>query len=302
MTSSLLSPRAVYTGMALSMLVTAVEAVLRQQHGRFLPLTPMILLNAAMFVPCLLSAWLAVRIAREHGQRSLMRSAWILIAAGSLCQACRFGYEIPFHAAGRIDSSTLPVLGLRQLAIAGSLLLLAAGLCAMWSSFAGLSLGLRLRPADLALMALFLLLVPPVVWSRFVMADAHSPFTVVRYLQFASPLLLAIPASIGVALYRVSREMGQGLLAVALRCIATSFAIRLVLLLFGALLGPAPGAGTPFFLAFLPMLLSIGAHWLFLLGLVYRCRVSRAAHQLIASYLTLGPGRVSPLPGIFDRI
>ena len=65
---------------------------------------------------------------------------------------------------------------------------------AMWSSFTSLRLGVRLRALDWALIGCILLLVPPVVSTRQNMADAESALAVVRYLQFASPFLLAIPA------------------------------------------------------------------------------------------------------------
>jgi hypothetical protein len=144
----------------------------------------------------------------------------------------------------------------------------------MWSSFASLAMGLRLRLLDWALMGCILLLVPPVVWSRQSLADSGSPLVAVRYLQFASPFLLAVPAAMGVALYRISREMGEGLMAIALRCLAASFAIRLMALVITTA-GPSPRT---------QVVLTITAHWVFLLGLAYRCRFSRETHELIERY------------------
>lgn len=238
----------------------------------------------AILIPNLLSAFLGRRIASEHEPQTTMRLAWNLIAAGVFTNAVRTVYELVFQFMGRFNSAVHPALGLRQVIIVISFILTVAGLIAMWSSFTALDFGLRLRIVDFALIACILLLVPPVVWSQAALRDAHSPMLVVRSLQFASPFLLAVAASIAVVLYRISRELGEGLMAVTLRCVAAAFAIRLLALVVTT----APGLYAQRAGPVVQLVLLVSAHWIYLLGLVYRRRLSLTTADLMEWY---GDGR-----------
>jgi hypothetical protein len=154
----------------------------------------------------------------------------------------------------------------------------------MWSAFTTLQLGIRLHAIDWTLIGCIFLLVPTVIWNRQTMGDSGSPWTIVRYLQFASPILLAIPSSMGILLYRVSREMGEGRMALTLQCLAGSLALRLSALAAAALLGPDGNAAGASPATLVPMVLYVMAHWVFLLGLVHRRRLSHQTTDLIARY------------------
>lgn len=249
------------------------------------------LLNGAGFLVSVFfanawSAWLAADIAREHGRGQAMRRAWMLIALGMLCNAARIAYELGFHFAGHTDSSLSPLLGLRQFPIVASLVAMSVGLHAMWSSFRSLGLGVRLHKLDWALMAAIILLIPPVVWSRSGLNDARSPFAIVRYLQVASPALLAIPASMAVVLYRISRELGEGFMALALRWMAAALGIRLVALVVATAITESNTAGNP---------LVIFAHWAFLAALLCRRRLSLVTSDLVEQYSMSGPALLATL-------
>lgn len=275
-------PRQVWAGLAVCL---ALSAVITVSDFWYPPLT--LLAQALQLLPILvanlLSAQLGWRIAGEYERHTPMWIAWSLISAGALANAGRVGFELAFLLTGRTNSAVSIALGLRQVLIAGSLVMLGWGLAAMWSSFTSLRLGVRLRRADWALIGCIILLVTPVVLTRQRMNDAGSPWDLIRYLQFASPFLLAIPASLGLVLYRISREMGEGLMALALRFLAASFAIRLFVLAIRALPDPTSTAATLAVFT-VPPLLVITAHWMFLLGLVCRRQLSRATVDLIEQY------------------
>jgi hypothetical protein len=275
-------PRRVWAGLALCLALTAATTA-----GGFWYPALTLLAQALQLLPILvanaLSARLGWRIAGEYEGHTPMWIAWSLISAGALANAGRVGFELAFQLTGHTNSAVSIALGLRQVLIVGSLLMLGGGLAAMWSSFTSLRLGVRLRAADWALIGCILLLVPPVVLTRQRMNDAGSPLDLIRYLQFASPFLLAIPASLGLVLYRISREMGEGLMALALRFLAASFAIRLFVLAIRALPDSASTAAV-LAVSTVPPLLVITAHWMFLLGLVCRRQLSHATADLIEQY------------------
>jgi hypothetical protein len=244
----------------------------------------LVLLAASHFTANVSSCLLGRRIALDHDKGTLMRLAWILVSIGILVNACRVAFEFAFHSTGRLDSAIYPALGLRQILVASSFLILTCAFGAMWSAFTTLQLGIRLHAFDWVLIACIVLLVPPVIWNRQTMGDSQSPLAIVRYLQFTGPILLAIPASMGMALYRVSEEMGEGRMALTLKCLAGSLALRLGALAAAAILGPDGNAAGASAASLVPMGLYITAHWIFLLGLVHRWRLSHQTTDLIERY------------------
>jgi hypothetical protein len=224
-------------------------------------------------------AILSWRISRDHRPQSAMRIAWLLMMASSVAAAARFGYEAAGILAGWNNPLAHALLGLRQIPIVVSLVLLAASLAVMWFSFTSIGLGIKLRAADILIMVLIVLLVPPTIWARRQMADAQAALEFVRYLQFLSPLLLAIPAALAVVLYRISREMGGGQYAKVLRCLVAFLLIRLVALMVGTV--PA--------LDWLPLRIvmeavSMSVSAIFVLALVYRCEMRRSASEMVLRY------------------
>lgn len=275
-------PRLVWAGLGVCLLLTAAASAAYFQYPGLAVLAQTLQL-APILAANLVSARLGWRIAGEYDSGTQMRLAWNLIASGALANAGRVGFELALQLTGRTNSAVSIELGLRQILIVASLLMLGVGLAAMWSSFTSLRLGVRLRGADWALIGCILLLVLPVILTRQRMNDAGSPLPLIRYLQFASPILLAVPASLGLVLYRISREMGEGLMALTLRLLAASFGLRLLVLAGRAVPDPAD-AGAVLAVYVAPPLLIIAAHWMFLLGLVYRRQLSHTTAGLIEQY------------------
>ena len=243
-----------------------------------------VLLAVSHFTANVSSGVLGRRIALDHDKGTLMRLAWNLITLAVLVNACRVVFEVAFQSTGRLDSAIYPALGLRQILVASSFLILTGALGAMWSAFTTLQLGIRLRAIDWALIGCVVFLVPPVIWNRQTMGDSGSPWAIVRYLQISGPILLAIPASMGIVLYRVSEEMGEGRMALTLKCLAGSLALRLSALAAAAFLGPDGNAAGASATSLVPMVFYITAHWIFLLGLVHRWRLSHQTTDLIERY------------------
>jgi hypothetical protein len=243
-----------------------------------------VLLAVSHFTANVTSGVLGRRIALDHDRGTMMRLAWNLVTIGVLVNACRVVFELAFQSTGRYDSATYPALGLRQILVASSFLILTAALGAMWSAFTTLQLGIRLHAIDWTLIGCIVLLVPTVIWNRQTMGDSGSPWAVVRYLQISGPVLLAIPASMGIVLYRVSEEMGAGSMALALKCLAGSLGLRLSALAAASLLGPDGNATGASAASLVPMVFYITAHWIFLLGLVHRWRLSHQTTDLIERY------------------
>ena len=225
---------------------------------------------------------LCLRIAADHSTHSTMRIAWLLIAAGSVAAILRHGFEWLAFLAGWDQTMLTTLVSLRQIPIVLSLMLLIAGLVAMWSSFAAIGLGLRFRRSDAIVLVLVVAFVPSIFSLRENLNDAGSAYLLIRRLQSASPLLLAAPALVGLVLHRISQEMGGGQLAIALRCLVASLLLRLAAMLvtvspelhgISGLAVPATAAGW-------------AAQWLFALGVAYRWRLTVAASALADRYET----------------
>jgi hypothetical protein len=279
-------PRLVWLGLGLCLAVAAGVTIWSCWDPELVVVAQVAQLAPVLFanIQSTRLGWLiAGEYAGEFERHTPMRLAWNLIAAGSLANAGRVGFELAFQVTGRTNSAVTIALGLRQILIVASLVLLSGGLAAMWSAFTSLRLGVRLRGVDWALIGFVLLLVPPVVLTRQRMNDAGSPLEMVRYMQFASPFLLAVPASLGLVLYRISREMGEGLMSLTLRFLAAFFALRLLVLAGRALPDHTSPVGM-LVVATVPPLLVITAHWSCLLGLVYRRRLSHTTTDLIERY------------------
>jgi hypothetical protein len=243
--------------------------------GRYMNLFAGVMATVLYSVGAILS-W---RISRDHRPQSAMRIAWVLMMSSSVAAAVRFAFESAAIHARWNNPVEHALLGLRQIPIVLSLVLLAASLAVMWFSFTSVGLGIKLRGADILIMGLIVLLVPPIVGARRQMADAQAAFEFVRYLQFLSPLLLAVPAALAIVLYRISREMGGGQYAKVLRCLVAFLLIRLVALMVGTV--PA--------LDWLPLRITMEALYtsvsaIFVLALVYRCEMRRSASEMVRRY------------------
>jgi hypothetical protein len=228
------------------------------------------------------SLYLWLKIAADHPAGSTMRMAWLLMAWSSAISIIRHGFEGTAFLAGWTETVPTTLLSLRQIPIVLSLVFLAAGLIAMWSSFAAIGLGLRFRRTDWLWFALILAFVPVIFSARENLLDSHSSYAVIRHLQAASPVLLAVPALIAVVLHRIRQEMGGGQLATSLRLMVAFLVLRLVALSF---------LGSPFHEHFpaigaLSQACGWAAPWLFPLAAVQRWKVTVSASALVARYET----------------
>ncbi len=220
---------------------------------------------------------ICLKIAGDYRDRSTMRLAWRLIAASATVAVIRHCFEWLVLATGWNETRLTTLVSLRQIPIVVSLILLAAGLVAVWSSFTSIGMGLRFRGGDIVVLGIILAFVPSIFSLREEMSDAQSVYPIIRHLQSASPVLLAAPALVALALHRISREMGGGQLATSLRCLVAFLLMRLLALF----LGSYPGVAA-FTVASRTVWWSVG--WLFLLAVFYRWRVTVSASELADRY------------------
>jgi hypothetical protein len=172
------------------------------------------------------------------------------------------------------------VVSLRQIPTVLAMVLLTASLIFMWSSFAAVGLGTRYRLRDAVLPLTVIALMAAVLSNRQQLWDDRSEYLLMRYLQWSSPVILALPALIGLALQPIGKEMGGGLLAASLRYLVWSLLLRLASMLTTftpALQGVSAVAmvGTAAFWA---------APWLFALAIVSRWRMTESLHELSELY------------------
>jgi len=235
------------------------------------------LLYTAAYVVAL---WLCLRVLSDHTIGSTMRLAWMMMAWSSIFSIIRHTFEFGARAAGWETTRLHTTVSLRQIPIVLALVCLTAGLIAMWASFAALGMGVRFQWMDLVWAALILAFVPLIINSHENMQDAHSAWPLIRYLQSASPVLLAIPALLGVVLHRIRQEMGGGQLAVVFRLFIAFLLLRLVAL----------SASVTAIRVELPVLAAIAeaggaaAVWLFPMAALKRWQMTVAASELARRY------------------
>lgn len=223
------------------------------------------------------ATWVCLKIAADYPDSSAMKLAWRLIAAHSVFAMMRHGYESLSVMTGWMTSLPTTITTLRQIPIVISLILLSAGLIALWSSFTAIGIGLRFRMADYLLLGLILALVPLILSQQQEMVDSRSAYSFIRRLQAASPGLLAVPAAVSLILHRISQEIGGGQLAFSLRLLAVFLLMRM-LSLFLSLFPDWPvltvASRTTFWVT----------PWMFLLAVYYRWRLTVAATELAQRY------------------
>ncbi|HXG31784.1 MAG TPA: hypothetical protein VNJ11_00345 [Bryobacteraceae bacterium] len=235
------------------------------------------LLHLAAAAAYLSAACVCRKITADHRGGTSMRLAWGLITASAAFAVLRHFFEWLVLAAGWIDTHLTTLVSLRQIPIVLSLVVLTAGLVAMWFSFAAVGMGVRFRLSDGLLLAGILAFVPAILSLREGMHDARSAYAWIRYLQAASPALLAAPALVAVVLHRIRQEMGGGEMSASMRYLAAFLVVRLVSLWLGLLPG-APLATV------LSRTLWWAAPWLFLLAVWRRWQVTVFAAQLAERY------------------
>ena len=207
------------------------------------------------------------RIRADHPHPARMRRAWTWLAASSALSILRHAFElIGFLAAWELDR-----MSWRQILIVLALLTLTAGLLELAGAFRAVGLGLHWHRLDWLWLAAIVLLAVPVVLNRERLGDASSPVAAMRYLQYLSSLLLAVPAALALGLHRISVEMTGGKWATALQWMVAFLLARLVCLCF---LTAVPGSWLPI------TLLGWAAPWMFVLAAAERWNVTRAAERM----------------------
>jgi hypothetical protein len=234
-----------------------------------------------------------LKIRSDYPAPSAMRLAWVLMACCAAVSMVRHAFEFIAVLAGWIPGRVSTVVGFRQIPIALSLLFLTGGLVAMWSSFAAIGLGMRFRASDLFTAAAILGLVPWVLSTRSTLNDSSSVYPLIRVLQAASPVLLAAPALVGLALHRISVEMGGGQLALSLRYLVVFLVFRLAALLVQF----SPAIGTWPLSAEVAQALFAAATWLFVLAVASRWHLTISADQLSTRYETDPAAEIARLAG-----
>lgn len=174
-----------------------------------------------------------IKVLGDHPPGSTMRLAWLMMAWSSAMAIVRHIFAITTYYTGWNSTMLHTLVSLRQIPIVLSLVFLTAGLVALWSSFAAVGMGARFRRTDLLWVACIVAIVPFILSSRENMADSRSVYPLIRSLQSASPILLAVPAFLAIALHRIRQEMGGGHFALALRLMIVFLIARLFSLLIG---------------------------------------------------------------------
>ncbi len=221
------------------------------------------------------------RISSDHHAGSTMRLAWLLVAASCCVAIVRHAFEwVTFLMGWHRTARLITVVSLRQIPTVLAMMLLTAGLIVMWSSFAAIGLGMRFQRRELVLPLVIMALLAAVLPYRGELSDDRSAYPLMRYLQWSSPVVLALPALIGLVLQHISREMGRSQFADFLRYLVLSLLSRLASLLI-TFAPPLKGvpllaiAGTAAFWA---------APWLFVLALVHRWRMTESLSELADIY------------------
>jgi hypothetical protein len=244
--------------------------------------------NLVLAVPYTFALFLCLKIQADYPADSRMRLAWRLIAASCAFAVFRYGFDwIVVNKPNVMDSTTV---SLRQIPIALTLILLTAGLVAIWTSFAAIGLGGHFRKIDLVGFAVTAAFVPFVYYLREGMADARSGYAVIRQIQSASPLLLAAPAMVALVLHRISHEMGQSRLALFLRLLALSLLLRLVSLWIGS----SSFSQEPFYNGF-AFATNSAASWIFAQAIFHRWRLTVQAASLAERYKSDPEGEIAEL-------
>lgn len=249
-----------------------------------------LLTHGLQVVAYALATLLSRKILADYPRRSRMRLAWTLIGAASTTALIRYSYEWLTFATGWIDRYNHSFVSLRQIPVVVSLVLLTGGLIAMLWSFQDIGLRVQFRGVDYLFAVVILTFVPAILYWRDGLADAHSQFAPIRALQSLSPILLAVPALLGIALHRISQQMGDGQMAFSLRCLVGFLALRMPALLISVL--PNSGLASEILLIFRAGMFA-GATWLFVLAVSYRWQLTRSAQQLADQYSAgalQGPG------------
>lgn len=267
MTISRLLPKAIGSIMAVTAAITVAGMLGWREPGQQALWIGAMRLGSGL--ACVVGLALCARIAGDYARGTWMRRSWLLLAGSAAASVLRYWMEALLIAG---PDGWRYLLEWRQVPSVLSLLLLVAGLLAMWRSLISLGLGFAATSSDWVLLVMIAALVPITVSFREGLSEWNSPHVLVRALQFSSPLLVAMLAGVTIPLHRLSCEMQGGQIARSLRWLLLFAVLRAVL--FVRII-PAVAA--------LPWALTVHAvltntmQWLFALAVVYRWQLTAEA-------------------------
>jgi hypothetical protein len=272
MTLGWFTPKNVWIGLSGNLVLAALSwpGFLFHKPWTVLPLL-------ASFLAAVLTSAVCARIAREYRRGSWMRISWTLLCASAGVSAVRYLMQSVFSAG---PPELVYMLEWRQIPSVLSLVLLAAGFLAMYRSLASLGIGFSATRGDWALLLVIVAVAPAVVWFREGLSESRSTYSLIRYLQFISPVLVVALAGISVPLHRLSSQMEGGQIARSLRFFVLFALVRTLLFLR---IIPAV-ASVPLAL-FVHSVLIYTIPWLFAVAVAYRWQLTTALEKRTAPVL-----------------
>lgn len=227
----------------------------------------------------LLGIVLAWRITLTQAVGSRMRVVWLLMTWSAGVAVARHLFEIGFWMVmGRVDPRIHPAAGFRQVLTMLSLALLLASLIAMWMSLRSAGLGAHFGYFDYAASVAALALLPIVLKYTVNQGDASAIWPFARALQFATPVVLAVSFLVGIALVRISAEMGGGEFSKCLQALTAFLFLRLG----GHLLMTLPWGDWAVFGHLLSDIVWTSLAGIFVLGLTHRWEMDRMLTEALA--------------------
>src|SRR5262245_15744441 len=148
---------------------------------------------------------LNLEIAGEYRKTPWLRVAWIALAINAGISILRMLIESPLINLYRDQYLGSPFYGLLQhLAIIPANTFLLIGLMALWWAYHQVGLGFTIERRDWAAISGILILICAIFWFREGLTEAHSPYTVGRYLQLAGLFLLLCSAAASLVLHTIA--------------------------------------------------------------------------------------------------
>lgn len=170
---------------------------------------------------------LNLEVAKEYRQTTLLRLAWLSLAANAGISVVRMIVESSLWNLAWPGYLRSPLWGLLQhLTIVPANLFLLLGLLTMWWAYSQVRLGFTVEARDYAAILGILVLIILLIIYRDGLSEARSPYVLSRWLQLGGLVLLSLSAAASCVLHRQAMQMGGGKLAVTLRFLAIYTLLR----------------------------------------------------------------------------
>lgn len=164
------------------------------------------------------------RLELEFGHGSLMWWTWRLMLLSSLAEAIR--HAIDFSSSFYHGPSAAGLRGLSLLPMSLSLSLELASLVLLWMSFSRVGIHAPFSRKDGMLGLVICALVVFCFMERNYFPHATAASHLFRHIELANPVLFAVSIVIAVVLYRLSRDLGDGDLALSILFLALQLSAR----------------------------------------------------------------------------